>query len=183
VDRADISSVSVPKKKEDMVNELKMQEFSESDFSTYNPDGQLRVQRALVSVQDARRSAMTVLEKERVLRRAEEALALNTAERAAAEANFTKARNRAAHHLREASAKFSRCTLWGMKRVEVQLKLEHALAQFGTKRFAESQAEAERIVSELVNTNAIAPATTTPKSAQVRQSAPLPTLTPVKRSA
>lgn len=165
------------------MNEFKMPEFSDSDFATYNPEGGLRVQRALVAVHEARRSAKTVTDMERVLRRTEEALALEKAERAAAEATFTKARNRAAHHLREASGKFSRCTWWGMKRVEAQLKLERAHALFGTKRFPEAQAEAERIVAELVSANAVASLPTAPKLVGATAPTTAPTNAEVRRSA
>jgi hypothetical protein len=152
------------------VNELNMPGFKESDFAIYNRYGQLRVQRSLAAVQDARRSAKTPLEMERVLRQAEAALNQNRAERTAAEASFAKTRSRAAHHLREAAAKFDRCTLWGTRRVEMQLKLEHALAQFGAKHFTEAQAEAEQLVSELIGANAVAAVVTAPKATQAAPS-------------
>jgi hypothetical protein len=164
------------------MNELKLPGFNESDFAVHNPDGQLRVQCYLTAIQDARRSAQTPVEMECVLRRTEEALQLNLAEKVVAEAKFVKARGRAAHHLREALAKFERCTLWGAKRVEVQLKLEHALALFGAKHFAEAKSEAERVVAELVGANVIVPATAMPRPASAARPNCAPT-TQVRRSA
>lgn len=93
------------------MNELSVPEYSESDFVIYNSDGHLYVQHALTAIQDSRRSARTPIDMEHVLRRAEEALRRNLAEKALAKAKFSKARNRAAHHLRETSAKFDHGTL------------------------------------------------------------------------
>ena len=162
---------------------LYMPGFNETDFAIYNPDGQLRVQRSLVTIQNARRNARTPVEMEHVLRLSEEALRLNLAEKAVAEAKFTQARGRAAHHLREAAGKFERSTLWGAQRVERQLKLEHALAQFGAKHFAEAQAEAERIVADLIGLNVIVPVTAKPKPMQAEQRNSAPAISRVQRSA
>jgi hypothetical protein len=165
------------------MDEFEMPGFNESEFSIYNPDGRLRVQRSLTAIQDARRRAQRPAEMEHVLRRTKEPLRLNFANKVIAKAKFVKARGRAAHHLREASAKFARCTSWGMKRVEMQLHLEHAVPHFGAKHFTEAQAVAGRIVAELVSANVFFSAATTPKPVRLVQTATRPFSTQGRRSA